>query len=129
VSQVSRDFDLSAAWFRKAQTDIKAFMEGFVARMESALPGRVRVDRKRDGLFSSTSHAVKIEIDTGQNIYQLTLEHGRMIAHRTKAVRGVTLKSEELAVPEWLEALNHDVQHLADHADSAHGVLHDFLMS
>jgi hypothetical protein len=34
-----------------------------------------------------------------------------------------------MAVPEWLAALNADVQLLAERAGAAHGVLHDFLMS
>lgn len=104
-------------------------MEGFAVRMEGALPDHVRVERKRDGLFSSSSHAVKVTVDTGSNIYALERHHGHFVARRTKAVRGVTLRSEEMAIPDWLDALNRDVMGLAGQAESAHGVLHDFLMS
>jgi hypothetical protein len=35
------DFDLSAAWYRKSQGDLRAFLEGFATRMEGAIPGHV----------------------------------------------------------------------------------------
>ncbi len=123
------DFDLSAAWFRKAQGDLRAFLEGFATRMEGAIPGHVTVERRRDGLFSKTSHVVKVAIDAGPAVYVLHLDNNHLSALRAKSVRGVTLKSEAMAVPEWLAALNADVQRLAERADAAHGVLHDFLMS
>ena len=123
------DFDLSAAWYRKAQGDLRAFLEGFATRMMGAFPGHVTVERRRDGLFSTTSHVVKVAIDAGPSVYVLFLEHNRLSALRAKSVRGVTLKSEPMTVPEWLAALNADVQLLAERAGAAHGVLHDFLMS
>lgn len=123
------EFDLSAAWYRKAQGDLRAFLEGFAARMEGALPGRVTVERRRDGLFAKTSHVVKVAIDAGPAVYVLHLENNHLSALRAKSVRGVTLKSEPMAVPEWLAALNVEIQRLAEQVDAAHGVLHDFLMS
>lgn len=125
----SGDFDLSAAWYRKAQGDLRAFLEGFAARMEAAIPGHVTVDRKRDGLFSKTSHVVKVAIDAGPGVYVLALENNHLSALRAKAVRGVTLKSEPMDLPDWLAALNSEVQRLAERTGAAHDVLHDFLMS
>jgi hypothetical protein len=129
LSDGPSDFDMSAAWLRKAQGDLKAFMAAFAARMSDAIPGRVTVDRRRDGLFSSTSHVIQVTIDAEGNVYSLALDKAHLTARRTKAVRGVTLKSEELPVPEWLAALHRDIQRLAEHAGSAQSVLHDFLMS
>lgn len=123
------EFDLSAAWYRKAQGDLRAFLEGFAARMEGAIPGHVTVERRRDGLFSKSSHVVKVAIDAGPAVYVLNFDNNHLAALRSKAVRGVTLKSEPMPVPEWLAALNADIQRLADQAGAAHGVLHDFLMS
>lgn len=123
------DFDLSAAWYRKAQGDLRAFLEGFATRLEGAIPGHVTVERRRDGFFSKTSHVAKVAIDTGPNVYVVGLENNHLSALRSKAVRGVTLKSETMEFPEWLAALNADIQRLAERVDAAHGVLHDFLMS
>ena len=123
------DFDLSAAWYRKSQGDLRAFLEGFATRLEGAIPGHVTVERRRDSLFSKTSHVVKVAIDTGGNVYVVCLENNHLSALRAKAVRGVTLKSESMEFPGWLAALNADIQRLAERVDAAHGVLHDFLMS
>ena len=123
------EFDLSTAWYRKAQGDLRAFLEGFATRMEGAIPGHVTVERKRDGFFSKTSHVAKVAIDTGANVYVVALENNHLSALRSKAVRGVTLRSEALDFPDWLQALNLDIQRLAERTGAAHDVLHDFLMS
>ena len=123
------DFDLSMAWYRKAQGDLRAFMEAFATRMDGALPGRVKVERRRDGLFSRTSHVVRVTIASDPDVYILSLDDNRLSAQRAKAVRGVTLKSEAMDFPEWLAALSADLQRLADRTGAAQTVLHDFLMS
>jgi len=129
VSSGPGEFDLSAAWYRKAQGDMRAFLEGFAVRLEGAIPGHVTVERRRDGLFSKTTHAVKVTIDAGPFVYVLALQNNHLSAVRAKSVRGVVLKSEPMGVPEWLGALNEDIQLLAERVDAAHGVLQDFLMS
>ncbi len=123
------EFDLSAAWVRRAQTDSKAFMEAFAVRLEGALPAQVDVDRKREGLFSKTTHVAKVAISLDNNVYLLMLERGHLVAQRVKSVHGVTLKSETLNMPDWLKSLQHDMAAYADHMGSAQQVLHDFLMS
>jgi hypothetical protein len=129
VSGEPGDFDMSAAWIRRSQGDLKAFMEGFAARLEGAVPGRVSVERKRDGLFAKTSHVVKVAVQMESMLYNLALAGSEVSASRTKVVRGVALKSEHMAVPEWLKALHRDIQALAEHAGAARNVIYDFLLS
>lgn len=129
LSGLPNDFDLSAAWFRRAQSDLKAFMEAFAVRLEGAVPARVRVERQKDSLFSKTRHVTKINVEAQNHIYALTLQGGRLSAERSKVVRGVSLMTEHMDVPQWLDALREDIQALAEHAGSAQDVLHDFLMS
>jgi hypothetical protein len=129
VSSGPGEFDLAAAWYRKAQGDLRAFLEGFAIRLEGAVPGHVTVERKRDGLFSKTSHVAQVTIDTGPNLYTLRRENNHLEAVRAKLVRGVTLKSEALDLPEWLAALTVDLKQLAEQTGAAHDVLQDFLMS
>ncbi|GGA00023.1 hypothetical protein [Dyella caseinilytica] len=129
MSSIPSDFDLNAAWYRKAQGDLKAFMEAFAVRLEGAMPGRVSVERKKDGLFSKSSHASRISVEAHDHLYVLELQKERLSAHRSKSVHGVTLSTEHMAVPTWLSALQGDIQTLAEHAGNAQSVLHDFLMS
>jgi hypothetical protein len=123
------DFDLGAAWLRRANGDMKAFTEGLAARLEGALPGQVAVERKKDGLFSRESHTVRISVTLENSIYTLAVERGRLATSRSRSVRGIVIKSENLPVPDWLVALNQDIRSLGEQAGAAHSVLHDFLMS
>ena len=123
------EFDLGMAWYRKTQGDLRAFLEAFAVRMDGAVPGRVKIERRRDGLLSRTSHVVKVTIAGETNAYVLSLEGGHLSAARAKSVRGVTLNSQTMDFPEWLSALNADLQRLAERAGDAQTALHDFLMS
>ena len=45
------DLDLLAASLRADSSDLSAFVESMAAKLEEAVPGRVRVDRRRTGMF------------------------------------------------------------------------------
>ena len=49
------EFDLNAAVLRHSERDMRAFMAALAVRLETALPGRVTIERKRDGLSEVTS--------------------------------------------------------------------------
>lgn len=104
-------------------------MEAFAVRLEGAVPSRVRIERQKDSLFSKTRHVTKINVEAQNHVYELTLQGGRLSAQRSKVVHGVSLMTERMEVPQWLDALREDIQTLAEQAGSAQDVLHDFLMS
>ncbi len=122
-------FDLAAAWTRRAGGDMRAFVEALAARLEAALPGRVAVERRRDGLFSSTSHVSRIAVSFEGCLLTLTSERGGLAARRAKVVRGVTIGGEDLAVPAWLDEVVRRTRALGKGAGAAHGALTDFLLS
>ncbi len=121
-------FDLHAAFMRRAQTDMKAFLEAFAVRMEQSLPGQVEIHRKKDSLFASTQHVSSINIRVGGSRYVLENAHGGLQLTRCNEVRGIVLKTEEMQLPDWLTALNQDLMAASKNLANAHGVLHDFLM-
>jgi hypothetical protein len=127
VSAGPDEFDLNAAWLRRSQTDLRAFMAALAARLEGALPGRVSVERRRDGLLSKTSHVARISLKTERAIYELALGKAQLSATRAKLVRGVTISSAAIAVPEWLAEVRKEVQALAEQAGVASDVLQEFL--
>ena len=122
-------FDLAAAWSRRAGGDGKAFAEALAARLEPALPGRVSVARKRDGLFSSTSHVSSIAVRFDDALLVLAAERGTLSARHAKVVRGVTIGSRDVPVADWLAEVVRRTRTLGQGAASAHAALHDFLMS
>ena len=122
-------FDLSAAYLRKARGDMRAFMAGLAARLEGALPEAVTVQRKRDGLFTSSSHVTAIGVTTETSVLTLTLDHGNLRATRAKVIRGVSIGSTDIGVPAWLDEVTRSVGAAGADADAARTALHDFLLS
>lgn len=122
-------FDLAAAWTRKAGTDMRAFIEALAARLEPALPGRVAVERRRDGLFSPKSHVSRIALTFDDCLLTLALDRGHLVARQARVVRGVTIGSQDLPVPAWLDQVVGRTRALGEGASAAHAVLNDFLLS
>jgi len=129
MSAESGDFDLAAAWSRRAAADTKAFVSALAARLEPALPGRIEVERRRDGLLSGSSHVVRITIRFDDALLTLVFDHGHLQATRSKVVRGVVIKSEAIPAPAWLDDVVGRTRALGEGEGQAHAVLHDFLMS
>lgn len=121
-------FDLAAALSRRAAGDTKAFAEALAARLEPALPGRVAVERRRDGLFSSTSHISSIAVRFDEALLVLKAERGGLSAHSAKVVRGVTIGTREMSVADWLADVMRRTQALGEDAGTAHAALNDFLL-
>ena len=123
------DFDVAAAWTRRAGTDMRAFTEALAARLEPSLPGRIEVERRRDGFFSKTSHVTRIAVRFDDSVLVLALDRKQLHAKRTKVVRGVAISSEDLPIAAWIEDVARRTQTLGQGASAAHAALHDFLMS
>ena len=122
-------FDLPAAWTRRMAGDARAFAEALAARLEPALPGRVSVERRRDGLFSSTRHVASIALRFDDAVLLLAIERGSLSASCAKVVRGVSIGTRAMSVPDWLSEVVRRTRALGEGAASAHAALHDFLMS
>ena len=127
MSAPIQDFDLNAALLRHSETDLRAFMAALAVRLETALPGRVNVERKRDGLFSSASHVHAIEVTPPEAVYRLTLGKPALTATRAKSVRGVTLSTQSLTPRQWLADLNAAIADLGERAADDQEALHGFL--
>ena len=120
-------FDLDAAGIRRALTDLRAFMEALAVRLQGALPDRVTVERRRDGLLSATRHVHEIALRGEGGEYRLRFDKGTLSATRAKTVRGVVIGTSEQPVPQWLGEVRAEVASLAGAMGSASDGLHDFL--
>jgi hypothetical protein len=120
-------FDLDAAVLRRSESDLRAFMEALAVRLEGALPGRVTVERRRDGLFSKTSHVARLVVRGDKAVYELGCGAGRLDPKRAKLVRGVVISSSGVSPKEWLTEVRAEVQALAERAGAASDLFHDFL--
>src|SRR3954454_14176273 len=105
------DLDLLSASLRADATDTTAFLEALAARLEGALPDRVDVQRK--GSLFGAKRVRRIAVRLGDTHYEIEGEGGTAVARRRNVVRGIALKTEELSVEAWIDALSADLLALA----------------
>src|SRR3954454_20012340 len=114
------DFDLDAAGLRADSADLKTYIEVLARKLELALPGQTTVDRRSKRLLSREKVVETITVALGDFVYELRA-NGQ--ASRAKAVRGVTIKTEPLAVDDWVQALADDLSARADESAEARAAL------
>ena len=110
----AQNLDLVSASLRADAADIRVFVESLAAKLEQSFPGRCRV--RRAGLLGKGS-VRQVSVELGDGRYELTHDDGAISARRSSVVRGITLKSEELGVDEWIDSLAAEVVAEADRSE------------
>ena len=110
------DLDLLAASLRADAGDLDAFVEALAAKLESALPDQVVVERG-GGLFGGRKRVRRIEVTLGDQRYEAEPERGRVTCRRRSVVRGIALKTQELDLDAWIAALSQDLVEEADRSE------------
>jgi hypothetical protein len=108
------DFDLVAASLRADTDDLRVFVESLSTKLDQSFPGRCRVQRA--GLLGK-GDVRRITVELGDSRYELSHDDGAVTARRSSVVRGITLKSEELGLGEWIDSLSADVVAEADRSE------------
>jgi hypothetical protein len=121
------DIDLLAASLRASSTDLGTFFEVLAEKLERALPGRVVVRRRATRFLGKQKQVVSVQCDLGERRYTLARETGGVAARCATAVRGVVLKSESLAVEDWIDALARDLGTEAQASDRAQAAFQQLL--
>jgi hypothetical protein len=98
------DIDLVAASLRADAGDVGAFVEALAVKLEEAVPGAVRVERRREGLFGPKL-VRRIALDAGGRRLELRAGAGSVQTYCSRLSGGIVIKSEELGTDEWLRAL------------------------
>ncbi|HEY8316850.1 MAG TPA: hypothetical protein VIG35_08310 [Gaiellaceae bacterium] len=114
-----RDFDLSAASLRASSGDLRIFVDVLAERLDRALPGRVKVERRATRLLSKQKHVTAIELDLGETRYLLAAQDGAVETRCATAVRGIVLKSAAVSLDAWVEALLNELAKEAQTSEQA----------
>jgi hypothetical protein len=97
---------VSAGLLREFTGDREVFLRLLVQGLEETVPQRVDVDRA-GGWFGRERTIRRIQVDLDDYRYQLEVgKGGALSAGRTRVVRGIALKTEEMGVEEWLRDLS-----------------------
>jgi hypothetical protein len=120
--------DLAAAEVRIDSADTHALIEALAARLEEALPRLAVVRRRRVGGWRSKQTEVeRIEVQLGDERFELVQGRGGFQCLRHRVVRGITLKREELPVARWIVELVDQVSHTAALGEQARVALEGIL--
>jgi hypothetical protein len=121
------DVDLLAASLRASSADLNVFVEVLADKLERALPGRVRVERRSLRFLGKQKRVERIQCELGDQRYLLAASAGAVETRRATAVRGVVLKTEELRLEDWLDALALDLAEEARTSERAQIALQQLL--
>jgi hypothetical protein len=114
VSDVRREEDdekrlesaVAAGLLKGWAGDREMFLSLLVRAVETTVPERVTVDRTA-GWFGRERTIRRLQVDLDDYRYRLdVVKGGALAATRTRIVRGIALKTDELPVEEWLQALS-----------------------
>jgi hypothetical protein len=113
MPRVQSDFDLLASSLRADARDVDSFFDVLVAKLAGALPDRVEVER---GGLLGRSKPRRVVVTLGDGRYEAVRERRAVVCRQSTVVRGITLKSEELDLGAWIDALSAE---LVDEAESS----------
>jgi hypothetical protein len=123
------DIDLLAASLRADSSDVGTFVEGLAAKLEEMLPGRVKVQRSRRGMFGPKL-VKRIALDAGGQRLELVRSDGDAV--ETKLARisgGIVLKTEPLSTDAWLTTLGAALSAEAARSEQIRQVLERLLLN
>jgi hypothetical protein len=130
VDEIDRpvvDMDRLAASLRADSGDLSAFVESLAAKLEEAVPGRVRVDRRRSGMFGPKA-VRSVAVDLGDRRLELRSERGMVETRCARLSGGIVLKNEVLETDEWLAALSDALAAEAKRSETTRKALERLLM-
>jgi hypothetical protein len=99
------DLELLAASLRADSSDLTAFVESLAAKLEEAVPGRTKVERRRSGMFGPKAVS-RITVDLGDRRLELRHDGGTVQTSGSRLSGGIVLKNEAFDADTWLAALS-----------------------
>ncbi|MBV9804600.1 MAG: hypothetical protein JO130_15470 [Solirubrobacterales bacterium] len=121
------DMDLLAASLRADSSDLGAFVESMAAKLEEAVPARVRVDRQRSGMFGPKT-VRSVTVDLGDRRLELRAERGGVQTRCARLSAGIVLKNEALEIDAWLAMLGEALAAEASRSEATRQALERLLI-
>ncbi len=121
---------VAAALAKTYAADQRDFLPLLAGLLEETIPlDQLVIQRKPIRLFSSEKKIVSLELTLDEDIYVLAIgsDGHRLEASHRKVVRGITLKTEPLPLPSWLNLVGDQIQKIADRNEHAYSALQNFL--
>jgi len=120
------DLDLVAASLRADSADLSVFVEALASKLAAAVPGHVKVERRRS-LLPGPKPVRRLEVELGDERFELEHDDGRVGCRRRELVRGIALRSDELELGAWIDALSRSLVAEADRSGRGREALRELL--
>jgi hypothetical protein len=98
------ELDLVSSALRADMGDLDTYFQVLTAKLVDSLGPMVSVERE-GGLFHKEHPAKRITVDAGERQFVAQRERGRLHCTIAESVRGIVLRTHEVGVDEWLDAL------------------------
>jgi hypothetical protein len=121
------DFDLVAASLRADSSDLETFVEALATKLEASFPGHVTIERKGSRFMPGARPVRRIALPLGDSTYELVHDAGRVACSRRAVVRGIALRTEELPLGDWIDAVSAALVSEAGSSESARAALEKLL--
>lgn len=121
------DLDLAAAALRADDADVPALVEVLAGKLESALPTRCAVERRRHGLLSRASRVHRVTVDLRTRRYLLRREHRHFVGEIETAVHDMRRRTERVGLGAWLASLRADLEQEAGQSAEVRAALEQLL--
>ena len=118
------ELDLVASALRADAGDVDVFFDVLVGKLEQVLPEQVEIAR---GGFLGRGKPEGVTVALGDRIYEAERARRRVVCRRRTVVRGIALKSEDLDVGAWVDALSADLVDEAARSERARAALQGLL--
>ncbi len=129
MERAAFDIDLLAASLRADSSDAGTFVEGLARKLDGLLPGRVKVERSRSGMFGPKV-VRKITLEAAGQRLELQRTEGNAV--ETKLARisgGIVLKTEPVATDVWLTTLGQVLRAEAERSEQIRQALERLLLN
>jgi hypothetical protein len=121
-------FDVAASGLRVDGADLAMSVEVLAAKLEQALPGVARVERRGAGMLGRGEKRVRrVQVELGSCCYQLTVDGPRVEGFRERQSGGIAIKREPLDPDAWIAALTADLRAEAERSAQARAALEELL--
>jgi hypothetical protein len=100
---------------------VEAMFEHLAAKLAREFPKITKVESS-GGWFTSGS-PTGFEVTLGTEVLAMKHDGSHIVATRKKVVRGIALKTEVLAIADWVEALADGIAAMADESAAARAAL------
>jgi hypothetical protein len=118
-------FDRVAASLRADARDLAVFLEVLAGKLAGALPSGVTVEH--EGGLLSRKRVKRLQVQLGEHRYELARAGSGLEGRHSHSVRGITLKTEVLAIEDWIVALAQRLAEQAKGSEKARDALNHLL--